>query len=51
MKENLRNDKERKAGVKKQEKKRGFTRFQVLTAASIKMTVFWDPAPCNLVKL
>jgi hypothetical protein len=24
-------------------------RFQVLTAASMKMTVCWDIAPCNLV--
>jgi hypothetical protein len=24
-------------------------RFQVLTAASMKMTVFWDVAPCSLV--
>jgi hypothetical protein len=24
-------------------------RFQVLTAVSIKMTVFWDVAPCSWV--
>jgi hypothetical protein len=24
-------------------------RFQFITAASIKMTVFWDVAPCSLV--
>jgi hypothetical protein len=24
-------------------------RFQVLTEVSVKMTVFWDAAPCNLV--
>jgi hypothetical protein len=24
-------------------------RFQVLTAASMKMTVFWDVAPCSMV--
>jgi hypothetical protein len=28
-----------------------FVRFQLLTASSIKMTVFWDVAPCNLVAL
>jgi hypothetical protein len=26
-------------------------RFQVLTAASMKMTVFWDVAPCSLVEI
>jgi hypothetical protein len=26
-------------------------RFQVLTAARMKMTVLWDVAPCNLVNL
>jgi hypothetical protein len=26
-------------------------RFQVLTATSIKMSVFWDVAPCSLVEL
>jgi hypothetical protein len=26
-------------------------RFQVLTAASMKMTVFWDVAPCSLVEV
>jgi hypothetical protein len=26
-------------------------RFQDLTAASIKMTVFWDVAPCSLVEI
>jgi hypothetical protein len=26
-------------------------RFQVLTAASMKMTAFWDIAPCSLVKV
>jgi hypothetical protein len=26
-------------------------RFQVLTAASMKMTVFWDIAPCSLVEV
>jgi hypothetical protein len=25
-------------------------RFQVLTAASMKMTDFWDVTPCSLVK-
>jgi hypothetical protein len=25
-------------------------RFQVLTAASLKMAVFWDVAPCSLVE-
>jgi hypothetical protein len=25
-----------------------YVRFQILTAASMKMTVFWDVAPCNL---
>jgi hypothetical protein len=25
-------------------------RFQVLTAASTKVTVFWDVAPCSLVE-
>jgi hypothetical protein len=27
-----------------------FVKFQVLTAASMNMTVFWDVAPCNLIK-
>jgi hypothetical protein len=26
-------------------------RVQVLTAASMKMTVFWDVAPCSLVEV
>jgi hypothetical protein len=26
-------------------------RFQVLTAMSMKMTVFWDIAPCSLVEI
>jgi hypothetical protein len=26
-------------------------RFQVLTAASMRMTVFWDDAPCSLVEI
>jgi hypothetical protein len=26
-------------------------RFQVLTAASMKMTVFWDVVPCSLVEV
>jgi hypothetical protein len=26
-------------------------RFQVLTAVSMKMTVFWDVAPCSLVEV
>jgi hypothetical protein len=26
-------------------------RFQVLTAASMKMTIFWDIAPCSLVEV
>jgi hypothetical protein len=26
-------------------------RFQVLTAASMKMTVFWDVAPCSLLEI
>jgi hypothetical protein len=26
-------------------------RFQVLTAASMKMTLFWDVAPCSLVEI
>jgi hypothetical protein len=26
-------------------------RFQVLTAASTNMAVFWDVAPCNLVEI
>jgi hypothetical protein len=26
-------------------------RFQVLTAASMKITVFWDVAPCSLVEV
>jgi hypothetical protein len=28
-----------------------FVRFQVLTAASTKMAVFWDVAPCSLVEV
>jgi hypothetical protein len=28
-----------------------FVRFQVLTAASMKKTVFWDVAPCSLVEV
>jgi hypothetical protein len=28
-----------------------FMRFQVLTVASMKMTVFWDVAPCSLVEV
>jgi hypothetical protein len=27
-----------------------WVRFYVLTAATMKMTVFWDVAPCSLVK-
>jgi hypothetical protein len=30
--------------------RRNFVRFQVLTAASMKMAVFWVVAPCSLVK-
>jgi hypothetical protein len=32
--------------------KRGdtFVRFQVLTAANMKMTVFWDVVPCGMVE-
>jgi hypothetical protein len=26
-------------------------RFQVLTATSMKITVFWDVAPCSLVEI
>jgi hypothetical protein len=26
-------------------------RFQVLTAASLKMTAFWDVAPCSVVEV
>jgi hypothetical protein len=26
-------------------------RFQVLTAASLKMTAFWDVAPCSVVEI
>jgi hypothetical protein len=26
-------------------------RYQVLTAASVKVTVFWDIAPCSLVEI
>jgi hypothetical protein len=28
-----------------------YVRFQVLTATSIKMAVFWDVAPCSLVDI
>jgi hypothetical protein len=28
-----------------------YIRFQVLTAASVKMAVFWDVAVCNLVEI
>jgi hypothetical protein len=28
-----------------------FVRFQVLTAPSMKLAVFWDVAPCNLVEI
>jgi hypothetical protein len=28
-----------------------YVRFQVLTAASTKVTVFWDVAPCSLVEI
>jgi hypothetical protein len=28
-----------------------FVRFQVLTAASMKVTVFWDVTPCSLVEV
>jgi hypothetical protein len=28
-----------------------FVRFQVLTAASMKMTLIWNVAPCNLVEV
>jgi hypothetical protein len=28
-----------------------FVRFQVLTAGSMKMNVFWDVAPCSLIAL
>jgi hypothetical protein len=28
-----------------------YVRFQVLTAASMKMAAFWDVAPCSLVKV
>jgi hypothetical protein len=27
------------------------TGFEVLTAASVKMTVFWDAAPCSPVEI
>jgi hypothetical protein len=33
----------------KKEQEKEFVRFQVLTAASMKMTVFWDVAPRSLV--
>jgi hypothetical protein len=29
---------------------RTLVRFQVLTAASVKLTVFWDMAPCSLIE-
>jgi hypothetical protein len=28
-----------------------FVRFKVLTAMSMKMTVFWDVAPCSLLEV
>jgi hypothetical protein len=28
-----------------------YVRFQVLTVASMKITVFWDIAPCRLVEI
>jgi hypothetical protein len=28
-----------------------YVRFQVLTAANMKMTVFWDITPCSLVEI
>jgi hypothetical protein len=28
-----------------------WVRFQVLTAAKMKMTVFWDVAPCSVVEV
>jgi hypothetical protein len=28
-----------------------WVRFQVLTAASMKITIFWDVAPCSLVEV
>jgi hypothetical protein len=28
-----------------------FVRFQIFTAASMKMTTFWDIAPCSLVEI
>jgi hypothetical protein len=28
----------------------GYVRFQVLTAAIMKMTAFWDIAPCSLIE-
>jgi hypothetical protein len=32
-------------------RKQSFVRFQVLTTASMKTTVFWDIAPCSLVEV
>jgi hypothetical protein len=32
-------------------KRQSQLRFQVLMAASMKMTVFWDVAPCTLVEV
>jgi hypothetical protein len=29
----------------------GYVRFQVLSAASMKMTVFWDIVACSLVEV
>jgi hypothetical protein len=31
--------------------KANLVRFQVLTAMRMKMTVFWDVAPCSLVEI
>jgi hypothetical protein len=36
---------------KYQEKWRSHVRFQVLTAWSMKIVVFWDVAPCSLVEV
>jgi hypothetical protein len=36
---------------KSQENKVAKMRFQLLTAASMKMTVFWDVALCSLVEI
>jgi hypothetical protein len=35
---------------KKCENKNPLLRYQVLTAESMTMTVFWDVAPCSLVE-